>query len=142
MTVVWDDLHEGDAGPEPMTFGPITRTQIVQYQGASGDFQPIHHDEPFALEAGYEAPLVVGMLPAGVMQGYLVSWLGPENIRQTKVRFCGQVWPGDMLTVRGEIKKKYVDTENRVDVEVECVNQHAQVVLKGWASFVLPAHSN
>ena len=29
----------------------LTRTQIVMYAGASGDFNPIHHDETFATKA-------------------------------------------------------------------------------------------
>jgi acyl dehydratase len=51
----WDTLTEGTS-PAPMTIGPVTRTDFVRYQGASGDMNPIHHDETFARAAGYEAP--------------------------------------------------------------------------------------
>ena len=51
MMASWDDLHEGSA-PTPREYGPITRTDMVKYQGASGDFNPIHHDEEFARSAG------------------------------------------------------------------------------------------
>jgi acyl dehydratase len=53
--------------PPPKTLGPITRTDVVRYQGASGDLNPVHHDELFASGAGFPAPLVVGMYPAGAM---------------------------------------------------------------------------
>jgi acyl dehydratase len=43
---------KGDALPQRV-FGPITRTDIVRYQGASGDFNPIHHDDDFAKSAGF-----------------------------------------------------------------------------------------
>ena len=60
MTPRWDDLIEGQ-GPTPRELGSLTRTDFVRYQGASGDMNPIHHDEPFARAAGYPAPLAVGM---------------------------------------------------------------------------------
>ena len=46
----------GDAPPERW-FGPITRTDIVRYQGASGDMNPIHHDEMFVARVYGENPL-------------------------------------------------------------------------------------
>ena len=36
------------APPPPLVVGPLTRTDLVRYQGASGDMQPVHHDEEFA----------------------------------------------------------------------------------------------
>ena len=65
--LTWDEIQTGSSLSPGLHLGPISRTDIVRYQGASGDFQPIHHDEPFAKEAGYEAPLVVGMYPAAVL---------------------------------------------------------------------------
>ena len=47
--------------PPPRVYGPVTRTDVVRYQGASGDLNPVHHDEPFARAAGFPAPLGVGM---------------------------------------------------------------------------------
>src|SRR5262249_39993053 len=78
MRLRWEDLVEG-AGLAPITVGPISRSDIVQYQGASGDLNPIHHDEMVARAAGYPAPLGIGMLPAGIMAAWAADWLGPEN---------------------------------------------------------------
>ena len=89
----WEDLPEGTPGPAPLVLGPLTRTDFVRYQGASGDMNPIHHDETFARAAGYQAPLGVGMLPAGALAAWAAGWLGPENVRRVKVRWkpsrCG-----------------------------------------------------
>ena len=41
MTVTWDQLQEGAKAPR-QEYGPLTRTDFVRYQGASGDFNPIH----------------------------------------------------------------------------------------------------
>ena len=45
------------APPAPLVVGPLTRTDFVRYQGASGDMNPLHHDEIFARAAGYDAPV-------------------------------------------------------------------------------------
>tara|TARA_B100000427_G_scaffold79012_1_gene64407 strand:- start:2 stop:412 length:411 start_codon:yes stop_codon:yes gene_type:complete len=94
---VWD-LKENDVLAEVFTLGPISRTDSVRYQGASGDFQPIHHDEPFAKSAGYEAPLVIGMYPAGVASLWAAQQFGVDCVRETRIRWSGRVWPGDVLT--------------------------------------------
>src|SRR5580658_7886815 len=74
---------------EPLALGPLTRTDFVRYQGASGDMNPIHHDETVARAAGYEAPLGVGMFHAGAMAAHAAGWLGPENVRRTRLRWKG-----------------------------------------------------
>ncbi|MGZ8734560.1 MAG: MaoC family dehydratase [Acidimicrobiia bacterium] len=124
--------------PPPLVFGPISRTDIVRYQGASGDFQPIHHDEPFAKEAGYDAPLVVGMLPAGLITTWATDWLGPRNVRRSRVRWTERVWPDDTLTCSGEIEREYIeDGEAKVDLVLQAANQDGTVVVKGWMTFVI-----
>ena len=55
------DVHVGDALP-PVEKAAITTTQLVQYAGASGDFNRIHYDEPFAKEGGFPSVIAHGML--------------------------------------------------------------------------------
>ncbi|MED5463556.1 MAG: MaoC/PaaZ C-terminal domain-containing protein [Myxococcota bacterium] len=134
MPVLWSDVEPGKE-PEPIVVGPLTRTDVVRYQGASGDMNPIHHDEPFATDAGYPAPLVVGMFPAGVLNTWATNWLGPENIRRTRVRWRAQVWPGDTLTFGGTVTNKYEEAgEKRVDLELVC-QRGDDVVLQVWSTF-------
>jgi acyl dehydratase len=96
------ELVAGAALPE-RRFGPQTRTDIVRYQGASGDFNPIHHDDEFARSAGMPRVFSVGMLQAGYLGTYCVELFGPESVRRLSVRFAEQVWPGDELVCRGVI---------------------------------------
>ncbi len=146
MSARWEDLEEGAAGPEPLVVvRPLTRTDFVRYQGASGDMNPVHHDEEFARAAGYAAPLGVGMFAAGVLDAWAARWLGAENVRRTKVRWKEQVWPGDVLTCSGKVVRRYVEgaggggpEERRVDVELVCVKQDGGVAVLGWATFVVP----
>lgn len=132
----WEDAKPGSE-PEALTIGPVTRTDFVRYQGASGDMNPIHHDETFARAAGFEAPLGVGMFPAGVMTTWATNWLGPENVRRARIRWKRPVWPGDTLTFSGRVAGKRQD-QRAVDLELQGVNQDGAVVVLGWMTFVLP----
>ena len=95
-------LAAGDEMPQG-TAGPMTRTDFVRYAGASGDFHPLHHDEIFAKEAGLPGVFGMGMLHAGILGDHLARWVGPDNLRRLSVRFTGQVWPGDVLTITGTV---------------------------------------
>lgn len=124
--------------PEPRTFGPLTRTDFVRYQGASGDMNPIHHDEEFAKQAGFPSPISVGMYQAGLLATWATDWLGAANIRSYRSRFRDQVVPGDELTCHGSVAKVYeADGERRVDVDLTCTRQTGGVAIQAWATFVL-----
>lgn len=125
--------------PEPLVIGPVTRTDFVRYQGASGDMNPVHHDERFAKSAGFPGPLGVGMFHAGVMNTWATNWLGPENVRRTRIRWKRPVFAGDTLTINGDVVKEYeVDGEDRVDIELSCTNQEGHPTCLGWMTFVKP----
>jgi acyl dehydratase len=127
----------GARAPE-RTFGPITRTDIVRYAGASGDFNPIHHDEEFARGAGFPTVFSIGMLQAGILATYATDWLGATHIRRFSVRFSEQVWPGDELTCEGVVTDR-VECEDgeRVTVDVTCRRQTGSVAVSGSAEFLI-----
>jgi acyl dehydratase len=136
--MTWEQLCEG-VGPEPITIGPITRTDFVRYQGASGDMNPVHHDEEFARAAGYAAPLGVGMFPAGALAAWAAGWLGPENVRLVRVRWKEAVWPGDVLTFAASVTRHFEEAgERRVEVSLRCTRQSGGVAVDGSAIFVVP----
>ena len=135
----WDELSEGTERA-PLEIGPITRTDIVRYQGASGDFNPIHHDEDFAQGAGFPSVFSVGMLQAGILGTYATDWLGAANVRKFTVQFREQVWPGDRLVASGRVVKKYDDGgEHKVDVDLLLTRvESGGAAIKGSATFVVP----
>jgi acyl dehydratase len=117
----------------------LTRTQIVQYAGASGDFNPIHHDEAFARGAGYPSVFAHGMLTMGLTGRLLTDWLGDGVLCSFGVRFVRQVWPGDTLTARGRV----VALEERPEgslatIAVATRNQKGEEVVSGNATALLP----
>lgn len=124
--------------PAPWVIGPISRTDLVRYQGASGDMNPVHHDEPFAVAAGFDAPLGVGMFHAGVMNAWAAQWLGPENVRRTRIRWKAPVFPGDTLTFDGELERQIEEGgQDLVEVSLQGRNQEGVVVVLGWATFAV-----
>jgi acyl dehydratase len=134
-TATWDDLAEGTEHP-PAEYGPLTRTDFVRYQGASGDMNPIHHDEEFAKGAGFPTVFSVGMLQAGILASYATDWLGAENVRHFDVQFREQVWPDDVLTCSAKVAKRYEENdERRVDLELVVTRQTGGTAIKGSATF-------
>jgi acyl dehydratase len=135
----WSDELVVGAEREQVLVEDLTRTQIVQYAGASGDFNPIHHDEPFAAAAGYPSVFAHGMLTMGLTGRLLTDWLGDGVLRSFGVRFVRQVWPGDTLTGHGRV----VALEERRDgclatIEVATRNQKGEEVVTGSATALLP----
>ena len=133
-------LSKGDQR-EAVVVENLSRTQIVQYAGASGDFNPIHHDEQFATgTAGYPSVFAHGMLSMGLTGALLTDWLGDGVLRSFGVRFVGQVWPGDTLTAKGTVTAIDVgDGSGVIEIELVTTNQKGQPVVTGSATAVLPS---
>jgi len=118
---------------------PLTITDFVRYQGASGDMNPVHHDTQFAQRAGFATPFAVGMLQAGVLATFLTDHFGASAVRRFKVQWKEQAWPGDVLTYTATIAGvRHEDGAHFVDLEATVTRQTGAVHLQGWATFVLP----
>jgi len=87
----FEDVSEGDEAP--VVTHELTRTDLVQYAGASGDFNPMHHDEVKAQQAGLPSVFGHGMFSAGFLARALTDYVGVGNLKKYKVRFAKQTWP-------------------------------------------------
>jgi len=135
----FQDVQEGQALP-PFVVENLTRTDLVRYAGASGDFNPIHHDETFAKMAGNPSVFGHGMLTAGFVAKCVTDFVGPENLRRYKVRFATRVWPGDTITCQGRVTRKYDEAgEHRIDGELVALRQTGEVAVSGTFTAALPA---
>lgn len=114
----------------------LKRTQIVQYAGASGDFNPVHTDEVFATKlAGYPTVFAHGMLTMGLTATMLTDWVGDGRLTRYGVRFVRQVWPGDTLVARATVEAlREENGEKLVDLAVATTNQEGHEVLTGYAT--------
>jgi acyl dehydratase len=117
----------------------LSRTQIVQYAGASGDYNPLHSDERFTKEvAGYPSVFAHGMLTMGMTGRVLTDWFGAEALTSYGVRFVKQVFPGDALTATATVTGVREDNGRRIaDIEVSTVNQDGEAVVTGTASAIV-----
>lgn len=113
----------------------LSRTQIVQYAGASGDYNPLHTDEVFTTKvAGYPSVFAHGMLTMGMTGKMLTDYVGDTRLTKYGVRFTSQVWPGDALEATATVKALNVkDGVTLVELDVKTVNQNGVEVLSGYA---------
>jgi 3-hydroxybutyryl-CoA dehydratase len=124
--------------PAPFRFAPLTRTDIVRYAGASGDFNPLHHDAVFASEAGYPDVMAHGMLSAGMLASAVTSWFGTGNLRRFSVRFAQPVWPGDCLTATcGIVSTQQTEGGKLADLDLTLMREPGDIVITGSAQVFL-----
>ena len=136
----FEEVAEGATAPE--VSHTLTRTDLVMYAGASGDFNPMHTDEVSAQAAGLPSVFGHGMLTAGILATAVTDYVGVGNLRNYKVRFTKQTWPGETLTTRVVVQKKYEEHgEHRVDLECSVVNEAGEAKLTGVAVAALPARA-
>ena len=140
MSVTASKLKVGDS-KEMVLVDDLSRTQIVQYAGASGDYNPLHSDDLFAREvAGYPTVFAHGMLTMGMTGRLLTDWFGDGRLASYGVRFVKQVWPGDSLTATATVEAIRDDGGTQVaDVVVSTRNQDGDEVLSGRATARLDA---
>ena len=135
MTLKAADVKPGDSRRQVVAEN-LTRTQIVQYAGASGDYNPLHTDEPFARDvAGYPGVFAHGMLTMGMTARVLTDWAGDSRLLTYGVRFTAQVWPGDTLTTTATIREVTEHDGAPVAlIDVVTTNQDGTPVVTGTAT--------
>jgi acyl dehydratase len=110
--------------------GPVTTTQLVMYAGASGDFNRIHFDHPFAIDVGLGGVLAHGMLTMGYAASCLTSMLGRREVRELRARFLAPVHVGDTVESTSTVRETLADGSVAVELEARV---GTTVVLRGQA---------
>lgn len=129
------NFQPGDALPE-LTKPPVTKTQLVMYSGASGDFNPIHTVEEYAQEVGLGGVIAHGMLTMAFVGQLLTEWVGLDGqMEGFKVRFTGMVRPGDVITCSGRVTERMeTDGTLRLVCKMQAITQQGEVAMKGTAT--------
>lgn len=140
MALKASELTVGDSYEEEVC-RDLSRTQIVQYAGTSGDYNPLHTDDKYTTEiAKYPSVFAHGMLSMGMTGKMLTNYVGDGRLRSFGVRFTAQVFPGATLTAKAIVAAiREEDGESIADIEVSTVDETGTVVVKGQATAVLDA---
>lgn len=135
QAIEFDQVELGDEAPA--IEHELTRTDLVEYAGASGDFNPMHHDDEQARAVGLPSVFGHGMLTMGLLSTAITDHVGVGNLRSLSVRFTKQTWPGEELTTRVVVRAKREEGgEKLVDFDCEVTNSEGQVKVAGTATAV------
>ena len=128
-------LNVGDTHVERVVEN-LTRTQLVQYAGASGDYNPLHTDEIYTTQmAGYKSVFAHGMLTMGLTGKALTNYVGDGRLTKFGVRFTNQVWPGDTLDAKATVEAVREEGGVKlVDLKLSTTNQDGKEVVSGSAT--------
>ena len=132
------DLAIGMSAPELRHV--LTRTDLVRYAGASGDYNPMHHDEVKATQAGQPSVFGHGMLSMGFLATAITTFVGIGNIVDYSVRFVSQTWPGEELVTKISVTGVRDEGDTHlVDLDVRLTNADGQEKVVGSASALVMA---
>jgi len=149
MVIKYDDIKVGDDIPV-YTSAPITRTHLVRYAGASGDFNPLHHDESFIRMIGLDNVIAHGMLIMGIAGEAITFWIDKRNLRKFNARFLSMTEPVDWnnveitknratIVVSGKVVKKYEENgEKRIQCNIVAKDILGSRKLSGFFIAALP----
>jgi acyl dehydratase len=135
MALQASKLKIGDKHTERVATN-LSRTQIVQYAGVSGDYNPLHTDEVYTTQvAGYPSVFAHGMLTMGLTGKMLTNYVGDGALTKFGVRFTNQVWPGDTLDATATVEAIREEGGSKlVDLTLSTVNQDGKEVMTGSAT--------
>ncbi|MFE5910945.1 MaoC family dehydratase [Streptomyces wedmorensis] len=125
--IAYDEVEVGTELPA-QTF-PVTRATLVQYAGASGDFNPIHWNEKFAVEVGLPDVIAHGMFTMAEAIRVVTDWAGdPAAVVEYGVRFTKPVVvpnddTGALIEVSAKVAAKLDDQQVRVDITAMSAGQ-------------------
>lgn len=110
----------------------VTGEMLEKFGMITGDFNPLHTDESFARQRGYEGKVVYGMLTASFLSALAGMYLPGERslIHRVEVEFPKPVYVGDTLTVTGRITGMN-ETFHIFEMKVTVINQQQDKVLRG-----------
>jgi hypothetical protein len=149
MTLRYNEIEIGSEMPEYIS-APITRTHLVRYAGASGDFNPIHHDQSFVKMIGMKNVIAHGMLIMGIVGEAITSWIENKYLKKFNVRFLSMTEPVDWddiektkdratIIVTGKIVKKYEENGEKIfECKVNAQDAFGSKKLSGFFIATLP----
>ncbi|MEV6554023.1 MaoC family dehydratase [Streptomyces sp. NPDC051597] len=128
----YEDVETGTELPA-QSF-PVSRATLVQYAGASGDFNPIHWNEKFAKEVGLPDVIAHGMFTMASAIRVVIDWVGdPAAVVEYGVRFTKPVVvpndeTGALIEVSAKVAAKLDDEARTVRVDLTAMSAGQKVL--------------
>lgn len=123
---------QNDGAGQPREIGPLTQTDLVRYQGASGDFNAIHHDG-LAAQAKGARVVSPGMYQAGLVAAWVSEQFPDREVQRFTTKFLAPVHVGDALRLTG----RWSDEAEGI-VEVSCHTGGGLLAAVSTARFAKP----
>ncbi|WFE51713.1 MaoC family dehydratase [Micromonospora sp. WMMD1155] len=107
----------------------VTRADLVQYAGASGDFNPIHWSDRVATKVGLPGVIAHGMFTMALVGRAVTEWAGaPDAVVEYGVRFTRPVVvpdddQGTEIEVTAKVREVTEDGLTRLDVTATCLGE-------------------
>lgn len=115
--------------------GPVTAVDLSLYAAASGDHNPLHLDDGVALAAGFERPVVHGMLSMAYVGRLLTQKFGAGSVAYLHTRFTGVAQRGQILQIQALLER----TENGLGhYKIQATNDQGQELVSGAAHICWP----
>ena len=131
----WDckSAKVGENLPD-LIVGPISRTNLALYAGASGDHNPLHIDTDYANRIGLPDVIAHGMLIMGYLGRVLTNNMNQNQILEYGVQFSSITNIGDVLCCSGIVKEISGNKSNKIlKLELNVKNQDNDTKLKGYS---------
>ena len=130
---IWDykSAKIGEHLPK-LIIGPVSRTNLALYAGASGDHNPLHIDTDYVNEIGLPDVIAHGMLIMGYLGRVLTNNFSQGQILEYHVQFSSITNIGDKLTCSAKVVKTFTNGKKKnLELELGVKNQHDDLKLKG-----------
>lgn len=136
--ITGDEVAVGESAPE-VGIVDVERRHFVKFAGASGDFNPLHYDDPYAVSAGHKSVFGQGLFSGSIVAHSVADWFGLSNVSELRLRFETKLQPGDTVKTAGRIIKAESGSEG-VDItaSVDLVTADGIIVVSGQAEATLP----
>jgi phosphate acetyltransferase len=132
---IYDEIQPGQTAEFQRT---LTRDDVALFSKVSGDLNPTHVDEAYAIRSGAKGIVGHSLWATGLISSLLANVLpGPGTVyRGQDARFHRPVHLGDTVTARIKVREKREGSVVVFDCEV--LNQDRELVMNGVAEVVAP----
>jgi acyl dehydratase len=141
IRAVMPERNDFRVGEEATFTRTVTQSDVEAFAALTGDSNPVHLDEQYALSTPFNGRIAHGMLVAGFISRVLGTQLpGPGAIYVSQqMKFTTPVYPGDTITVRVQVTA-WDDVRGRITLLTEVTNHKGATVVTGEAQLAMSAY--